>query len=187
MLNYSFFCKINESVDNNIYYHSSASGDFRGGTLGFHMGTYQAAKEALQATIGIPVEGEWDGTRIYGETLLSGRNTLLKKDPRGYLITGYNCAIPDDDFYPSNKIKRATYSNREEIPLTIKPKIYKVRIIGNMTNTPNNPYSDIKANSMMKGLLKRGVAKSGFYYINDGEDAGSISAVVPNGKFVEIL
>jgi hypothetical protein len=32
-----------------------------------------------------------------------------------------------------------------------------------------------------------GNAKSGYYYINDGEDYGSISAVVPDKTFLKIL
>jgi hypothetical protein len=37
----------------------------------------------------------------------------------------------------------------------------------------------------MKASLKRGNAKRGFYYKNVSEDAGSISAVVPNGSCVK--
>jgi len=37
---------------------------------------------------------------------------------------------------------------------------------------------------MMRGL-KKGNVKNGFYYINDGEDEGSISAVVPNKDWLQ--
>ena len=33
---------------------------------------------------------------------------------------------------------------------------------------------------MMHGQLKKGNARRGYFYQNDGEDAGSISAVVPS-------
>jgi len=56
-----------------------------------------------------------------------------------------------------------------------------------MTNTPNRPHTDTKANSMMIRNLKIGNAKSGYYYENEGEDTGSISAVVPDKSFLQIL
>jgi hypothetical protein len=56
-----------------------------------------------------------------------------------------------------------------------------------MTNSPNNPHSDDKANSMMIRNLRMGNAKSGYFYTNIGEDEGSISAVVPNSSFLRIL
>ena len=67
----------------------------------------------------------------------------------------------------------------------MKPAIKKYKILCPMTNTPHTPYNDWKANGYMAGLLKRKVAKRGFYYKNEGEDAGSISVVVPNGNFVK--
>ncbi len=54
-----------------------------------------------------------------------------------------------------------------------------------MTNTPNSAHEDFRANGLMGGQLKRGTAKNGYYYKNVGEDAGSVSAVVPSGAHVE--
>ena len=42
-----------------------------------------------------------------------------------------------------------------------------------------------KANGFMSGQIKRGTAKRGYYYTQVGEDAGSISAVVPNAAHIE--
>jgi len=56
-----------------------------------------------------------------------------------------------------------------------------------MTNSPYKPHTDEKANSMMLRNLKMGNAKSGYYYENIGEDSGSISAVVPDASFLQIL
>ena len=56
-----------------------------------------------------------------------------------------------------------------------------------MTNSRFNPHSDSKANSMIIANLKKGNSKSGYYYVNEGEDEGSISAVVPNASFLQIL
>jgi len=56
-----------------------------------------------------------------------------------------------------------------------------------MTNTQSYPHTDDKANSMMKRNLKMGNAKSGYYYTNIAQDSGSISAVVPDKSFLEIL
>jgi hypothetical protein len=77
-----FLNYLNES--DYIWYHGTASGDLRGGRSGLHVGTYEAAKEALDATIGIPAKGDWDGTREYGKTLLAGK----KKTERNRSIYG---------------------------------------------------------------------------------------------------
>jgi hypothetical protein len=67
-----------------------------------------------------------------------------------------------------------------------KPIIFPVKIVGQMNNTPNwGLKSDVMANSLMMRGLKKGNVKNGFYYINDGEDAGSISAVVPNKVWLQ--
>ena len=42
-----------------------------GAVNGIHVGTEEAAHQALNARIGRPLEGRWDGTREYGKTLLS--------------------------------------------------------------------------------------------------------------------
>ena len=174
---------INEIVyDHNVWYHGSASGDLRGGKRGLHLGTFKAAKQALEATIGIPVEGEWDGTREYGKTLLCGKNTLKQ---RNIFQTGFNCDIPNEDFYPTLPMIRRLSSF---ITLSMKPSIKKYKILCPMTNTNTSPYNDWKANGYMAASLKRGNAKRGFYYKNESEDYGSISVVVPNGNCVkEIL
>jgi hypothetical protein len=192
---------LNESVKKNLikewseselfFYHGTPDIKFlEKATKGIHVGTYQAAKEALEARIGIPAGGEWDGTREYGKTLLAGRKTLKKKGP--YCETGFNCSImrggiSEEDYYPTERKERAKFSNDIVIPFDCKPIILKVKIIGEMTNTPNNPHSDTVANGLMYRNLKKGNARRGYYYINDGEDAGSISAVVPNVSFLKIL
>lgn len=56
-----------------------------------------------------------------------------------------------------------------------------------MSNSSWTPHSDMKANAMMLRHLKQNNAKIGYYYINEGEDEGSISAVVPNSSFLKIL
>jgi hypothetical protein len=167
------------TYDNSVWFHGSASGDLRGGKTGLHLGTALAAKEALEATIGIPVDGEWDGTREYGKTLLCGKNTLKQ---RGIFATGFNCDVPNDDFYPTLSMIRRWSSF---ITLTMKPAIKKYKIICPMTNTNTSFYNDGPANGYMRASLKRGNAKRGFYYRNVSEDPGSISAVVPNGDCVK--
>ena len=179
--------------DTTVFWHGTASGSLQGGTLGLHVGTHEAAKEALEATIGHRADGkDWDGTQEYGKTLLAGTDTLKKLGP--YLECGFNCGgtgvkFPKSDFYPSDyKSDHATFSNGEKIPLTVKPTIFPVRITGQMTNTNTSPMSDDRANSTMKRQMKLGNAKRGYYYRNEGEDSGSISAVVPpGGKHLEII
>lgn len=78
-----------------------------------------------------------------------------------------------------------------------KPHIFPVRIKGPMSNTPQNPHPDFKANGYMKAQITRGTAKRGYYYTNEGEGVTidpatgktkySLSAVVPNGNHVERL
>ena len=167
------------------YWHGTASGDLRGGLTGLHVGTRQAAEDALHATIGFPVEGDWDGTREYGQTKLCGKNTLKE---RGIFPTGFNCGhsqqgyttFPDEDFYPTEYSGRATFSNGELVPFEAKPDIFELDIIGKMSNHPGRPHGDWQANGRMAGLLKRGKARRGYFYKNQGEDSGSISAVLPS-------
>ncbi len=56
-----------------------------------------------------------------------------------------------------------------------------------MTNTFFTPHKDAQANSLMAGQLKRGRAKSGYYYTNIEEDEGSVSAVVPSKEHIKVI
>ena len=165
-------------------WHGTPDKALTGGN-GIHVGTYEAAKEALEARIGVPAEGEWDGTREYGKTLLAGKKRL--KELGEFLETGYNCNAPEDNYYPKDRREKANYSDGKEVPMDCKPVLLNVKIVGNMTNSPSNPLSDNRANGLIRRSLKSGHAKSGFYYKNEGEDSGSISAVVPNKTFLKII
>lgn len=167
-----------------VWWHGSASGDLRGGSSGLHLGTKKAATQALEARIGIPADGKgWTGNREYGKTLLAGLDTLKKMDPKGYNLTGHNARnIPKEDYYPT-EIKK--YPDGTEMPMTVKPDVAPYKLKGSMSNTPNNPHDDFKANGYMKGQLKKGTAKNGYYYKNVGEDSGSISMTVPSGNHIE--
>jgi hypothetical protein len=122
---------------------------------------------------------------------LAGKKRLkeLERERGYYLITGYNTGndVPEENYYPTEREYRATYSDRTVIPFNSKPIVFPVKIIGNMSNTPNNPHSDNTANGMMKRNLRMGNARRGYYYTNDAEDSGSISAVVPNASFLKII
>ena len=166
--------------DRNVYWHGSPSQEHVGAKNGLHIGTQEAARQALNARIGTPVDGDWDGSRKYGETLLAGQKTLRA---RGLSCSGYSCDCPEDDHYPVEG--RAKFSNRDPVPHHAEPSIYPVRIVGPMSNWITNPHEDYKANGYMQAQLKTGRAKRGFYYRNVGEDSGSISAVVPNGDHIE--
>lgn len=185
--------KINEELEKlkknpKVFWHGSPSGVLKGSAYGLHIGTYQAAKEALEARIGVPAEGEWDGTREYGKTKLAGKKTLSKSENRNK-ATGYNTGkdIPEEDYYPSERNYKAKYSDGTELSETVMPNIQPVRIVGDMTNSPYTPHDDFKANGYMKAAITRGNAKRGYYYKNEGEDVGSISAVVPNSSHIEII
>lgn len=183
---------INEQFNKNAYplfYHGTTSSDLTGKNNGIHVGSKSAASQALHAKIGIPVEGYWDGTREYGKTLLAGKKTLEKmKYTLGYdTIINFNAMedVPEEDYYPRQRKTKACYfSTGKLIPIDSKPIILQVMIIGEMSNTYDTPYSDALANSMMYRYTKHKNAKSGYYYINEYEDKGSISAVVPDSGFL---
>ena len=177
--------------DNRVYYHGAINQEFAG-KGGIHIGTKKAATQALQAMIGIPAEGEWDGTREYGKTLLAGKKTLKKKsktlsyDP----IIYFNAMddVPEEDYYPKGrKTKAVFYSDGTKIPLKSKPLVFKVKITGEMMNTYDDPYKDAKANGFIERQLGMDNAKHGYYYVNNYEDKGSISAVVPDKSFIKII
>lgn len=164
-----------------VFWHGSPSGELHEGTTGIHVGTKEAAKEALEARIGVPARGEWDGTREYGKTLLAGTDTLdaIEAATGHFKRTGYNVDAPKHDYFPT---KMPTYSDKTSVSPQDFPSIVPYRIVGGMTNSPQNPHDDFKANGYMKASLARGNAKNGFFYKNISEDEGSISAVVPSAK-----
>jgi len=170
-----------------IFFHGTPSGKLFDGKHGIHVGTFRAATEALEARIGIPAEGKWDGTREYGKTLLAGRKSLESGRYGKYRMSGFNCDAPEEDYFPTSAKKAATYSDQTIIPLNSTPAVLQVNIIKKMSNSIFSPISDSKANSMIKSLLNRNQARSGYYYENIGEDSGSISAVVPNQTWLEII
>ena len=163
-------------------WHGTPSGDLCGGHYGLHIGTYSAAQEALNARIGRPADGRpWDGTRIYGETPLAGYSS------------GYGAGATPEPRLPSGK---AAYSDGTPVAMDSRPNILPVRIVGPMTNTPQTPHPDWKANGYMKAQIGRGRARRGYYYPNEGEGVSvgpdgkihySVSAVVPNGNHLEVL
>lgn len=166
-----------EESSDKVWWHGSPNGKPKDTGYGIHLGTFKAAEQALNARIGVPVEGYWDGTRKYGETLLAGKNKLGK-----YQCTGYNCDAPEDDYYPDGS---AAYSDGTKISLDSYPAILPYKLIGKMSNNRLSAYDDFKANGYIKAAFKRGIPKTGFYYKNVAEDAGSISIVVPFVSWLE--
>ena len=169
------------------FYHGSTDRGFSG-KRGIHVGSKLAATQALESRIGVPSEGEWDGTREYGKTKLAGSKRLkeLEKERGYYLTTGYNAFdVPEEDYFPVDRKQRAEYSDGTPIPFDSKPVVFPVKIVGPMSNTQQTPKTDQAANSLMLRQLKKGQYKNGYYYENEGEDSGSISAVVPNGDWLK--
>ena len=66
---------LNENYNSSIFYHGSTDKNLEGKN-GIHIGTKLAATQALESRIGVPSDGEWDGTREYGKTLLAGKKRL---------------------------------------------------------------------------------------------------------------
>jgi hypothetical protein len=174
--------------DKTIYWHGSPSGDLRGGSTGLHLGTKLAATQALEARIGVPATGEWDGAREYGSTLLAGKKTLKRlQEERGYfLTTGLNAGsrgnpVPDEDYLPQVELK---YADGTPMPMSVRPSVRPFRLNTEMSNFKFQPHEDFKANGYMSAAKKRGTARRGYYYSNVAEDSGSISVVVPDGSHV---
>ena len=173
-------------------WHGTPSGDLRGGISGLHVGTKQAATEALEARIGIPADGKgWDGTREYGKTLLAGRNRIESGQFGKYRLTGYNAgepgkSLPLDDFYPADYAVAATVGNGVKVDFSWKPYVRPVLVVGETSNSRFSPMSDSRANAQMKAGLKKGNARRGFFYRNEAEDIGSVSAVFPDGESIRV-
>jgi 2'-5' RNA ligase/ADP-ribose pyrophosphatase YjhB (NUDIX family) len=154
-----------------IFYHGTP--DERawehGSAYGIHVGTEKAAHDALNARIGRPLEGVWDGTREYGKTLLDpGQPTGSERGGEARYPTG-----------------RATYSTGDKVPMDARPSVFPVRITGPMIGHPAAPVEDDYANSRLHGQIARGNARRGYFYRNIGEDEGSISAAVPSAVHLE--
>lgn len=164
------------------FWHGSPSGDLRGSHYGLHLGSKEAARQALESRIGVRADGQdWDGSTQYGKTLLAGRETLKRVDR---WASGFNTGLPENDFYPRERDYKACYSNREPVKMTARPSLDEFRVIGPMKNKASRPLTDDGANRTMTQDIRHGRAVAGRYYINDGEDAGSLSIVVPDGSFV---
>ena len=165
-----------EHLNGRQFFHGTPNGEV-GSTVaayGVHVGTHEAAKQALEAKIGRPATGSWDGTRTYGQTLVRSTGA------------GYGIMNPQGS-EPHLPTGEATYPGGSPVPMDVKPNIVPVSITGRMTNTPQTPHDDFRANGMMAGQLKRGRARSGYFYSNVGEDAGSVSAVVPSAAHLKRL
>lgn len=168
-----------------LWYHGSAMGEPGSGPV--HVGTAKAAKEALEARIGIPADGRgWSGDREYGKTLIAGKDTLSTLAKQGYHggypETGYNAFdVPKKDYLPGDRTnERAEMgSGKVPVPLDARPAVRTYEIAGNMSNNTSFPTTDTRANAMSRRLKNQGT-----YYKNIGEDEGSISAVVPSKDFL---
>jgi hypothetical protein len=143
-----------------------------GSARGIHVGTYEAARQALEARIGAPAEGDWDGTREYGKTPIVGNEKNM-----GY-NTGLSCT---DKGQPQHE--HAKYSDSAPVPLDARPNIMSVQITGPMKEAS----SDTQANALIKRQITKGQAKTGYYYKNTAEDSGSTSAAVPSAAHLKRL
>lgn len=158
--------------DGETWYHGTPDERHwdKGGPYGFHVGSYEAARQALEATIGAPAEGDWDGTREYGKTpIVSNKKNM-----------GYHTGLSYRD-KGQPRHENARYGDGTPIPPDARPSIFPVRITGRMANSPEQPADDEYANNQ----VRRRSAPYGYYYSNVGEDSGSVSAALPSAKHVE--
>jgi len=166
------------------YWHGSPNGEAGAkiAAYGIHVGTYEAAKQALEARVGKRPDGKpWDGTMSLREAgIKEATYHEPNKKPGGGWFDGP--ATRWEDRIPGKvyNSRGPVFSDGSPVPIDSHPAMVPLRIVGPMTNTPSSPHSDWKANGYMVASLKRGNARRGFFYTNEGEDAGSISAVVPS-------
>ena len=168
-----------------IWYHGSPLGEPGVGPI--HVGTQLAAKQALESRIGIPADGKgWDGTREYGKTLLAGQDTLKKLGAAayngGFPESGYNAFnVPKEDYYATDRTSQRATMGRDNtpVPFDARPAVRAYEIAGNMSNNTFHPTTDTRANGMQRRLKNVGT-----YYKEDGEDSGSVAAVVPTKDFL---
>ncbi len=148
------------------------------GEFGVHVGTQEAARQALNARIGHRADGrDWDGEEPHSEALLAGKNTIRDL---GRHVTGYSVDAPDRDYHASEVAPRPWSG---EIPSHLRPRLFPARITGPMTDTI---HEDQRANGIMRSQIRRGTARRGYFYENIAEDPGSISAVVPSWKHLKV-
>jgi hypothetical protein len=162
-----------------VWWHGSPSGDLSGGKHKLlHVGSFKSAMQALNFAIGTPVEGFWDGTREYGKVKLCGQKTMNR---RRLPVEGYFHFAPDEDFYMCDQPlgKQPLYADNTKIPLTVKPSIYRLKIKGEMQNTQDRPMPDAAIQFEIEPRQSRLRKKQGYFYRNEFEDSGSISAMLP--------
>src|ERR1035437_4098542 len=107
-----------------VWYHGSPTG-FPGLNGPIHVGTESAARQALEARIGVPADLQgWSGNREYGKTLLAGEDTLNKIE-RGdtpyynhYPKSGFNCDAPKEDYYAPKMPTMGGTSRGSGTPMT---------------------------------------------------------------------
>ena len=169
-----------------VWYHGSPIGE-PGPTGPVHVGTMEAARQALEARIGIPADGKgWNGDREYGNTLIEGTDTLKKLAAQGYHDgypeTGYNAFdVPKKDYYPTERTNERAGMGKSDtpVPFDAKPSVAQYNIIGRMNNTATRPATDNGANRQALRAMT-----GGLYYKNTGEAHDTVSAVVPDRTFL---
>lgn len=177
------FPGIDWNIPGEKFWHSSPDGDLRGGDVGLHLGTKEAARQALHARIGFRADGkDWDGTQRYGDTLLMGKKRIPEVwGP--YAVTGYNAMdAPDEDHYPTGD---ASYGARgQKVPMSARPTLAEFAVVKPIED---HVYSDDEAHDRIREVLRgmrRGGEGVGVYYENKGEDSGSISVIVPDQSWL---
>lgn len=155
-------------TDGKVWYHGSPSGVLVRGTNGIHVGSREAAHEALVQRVGVPADGKpWDGTRKLGETLMAGKNTLksLGRNPTEFYDLGYggnrhdlgmwHQKWPEHDYYIKDHphmhpMFYAERGERRKISLDSKPNIQAYHIVGPMLNGHK---ADVDANYLAKSVI----------------------------------
>ena len=140
-------------------FHGNPTGNFNqeGGPQGFHVGSKQAATDAVVARAGFG--GYSDGSRIPAPFRGSRRPV---DDPERPYTKSEAVAHPEH-----------LRGGRIDSPMVNAP--------GNMGSYGKGTHGDVMANVLVAAINKRGeTMRQGIYYKNASEDAGSTSAVVPS-------
>lgn len=160
-----------------VFHHATLSGKIGVHGEPIHVGSYDAAHDAITGRLYTVGRKSPTATNISGG---SGENARGHFDSLEDIQkhTALRGGIPQEGGYGSDRDspRRKAMSKFEGH----FPQIHAGTIHGPMWNTPDTLVSDAKANDREVRMHKANIINEGVYYRNDYEDHDSVSAVLPS-------